>query len=98
MERQNRSLVFTRKEKVMKLVCVKCGKELRCKKNEIIVEELVLSKSCRIWEADLWKCPGCRTEIIAGFGLEPIAEHFQEDYQKILAREKKRVEVYQLES
>lgn len=82
----------------MKMVCAKCKKELRCKKNEIIVEELVLSKSCRIWEADLWECPKCGAEIIAGFGLEPIAEHFQKDYQKILAREKERVKVYQLES
>lgn len=82
----------------MKLVCAKCGKELRCKKNEIIVEELVLSKSCRIWEADLWECPKCGAEIITGFGPAPIAEHFEEDYQKILAREKERVKVYQFES
>jgi len=82
----------------MRMMCVKCGKELKIKKNEIIVEELVDTHSCRIWEADLWECPRCGTEIITGFGLAPIAEHFQDGYQKILAREKERVRVYQLES
>ena len=82
----------------MRMICAKCGKELKCKKNEVIVEELVLSDSSRIWEADLWKCPKCGIEIITGFGLAPIAEHFQKDYQKILTREKERVKIYQIES
>lgn len=84
----------------MKIMCVTCGKELKCKKNEVIVEELAGKRSYRIWEADLWKCPKCGTEIIAGFGLEPIAEHFEKDnrYQRILARLREGAKVYRLES
>jgi hypothetical protein len=31
----------------------------------------------KIWEADLWICHGCDTEIIVGFGANPIVEHFE---------------------
>jgi len=84
----------------VKIMCVKCGKQLKCKKNEVIVEESADNCSYRIWEADLWKCPKCGTEIIAGFGSEPMAEHFEKDYryQQVLAGLKERVKVYQLES
>ena len=80
----------------MKIMCVTCRKQLECRKNEVVVEELGIG-SRRIWEADLWECPKCGTEIIVGFGLEPIMEHFQKDYRKILTKERKRVKVYQLE-
>ena len=82
----------------MRMICVKCGKELKCKKNEVVVEELAGNDSYRIWEADLWECPKCGTEIIAGFGLEPITEHFEKDYRKILAQLREQAKVYQLES
>jgi len=81
----------------MKIMCVKCGKQLKCKKNEVIVEESVDSNSSCIWEADLWECRKCGVEIITGFGLKPIAEHWQENYQEILAKVKKRARVYRLE-
>lgn len=82
----------------MKIMCVKCGRQLKCKKNEVIVEESVGNCSYCIWEADLWECPKCGTEIIAGFGLEPIAVHFQKDYRKILVKLKEGARVYQFES
>jgi len=34
----------------------------------------------KIWYADLWKCPNCKNEIIVGFGWNPVAEHFQNDF------------------
>lgn len=66
-------------------ICVKCEREMRPKKNGIIVEEHSdHDKPYKIWEADLWACLHCGIEIIAGFGQNPAAEHYMEGYNKLL--------------
>jgi len=43
----------------------------------------------KIWEADLWKCPGCGVLVVSGFGQKPFAERFEtEQMQAVLASEK----------
>lgn len=31
---------------------------------------------CQVWDSDLWKCPKCGVEVLAGFGQGPVAEHY----------------------
>jgi hypothetical protein len=58
-----------------------CGRFMRPKKNSVTVEELTEDGApYKLWDADLWECPECGVEIIAGFGQGPIAEHYQPTY------------------
>jgi hypothetical protein len=40
----------------------------------------------KLWSADILRCDGCGKEIVSGFGREPIAEHFDSDFEGTLAR------------
>jgi len=64
----------------MKVVCEKCEIEFRPEKNGVHVHELMCQDTeiYKIWDADLWKCPGCGMLVVAGFGQKPLAEHFEE--------------------
>ena len=67
-----------------KIVCVKCEVEYKPEENGVVVEEMASFGSYKLWQADLVKCPKCGNEIIAGFGNENFAEHYQPDYKEIL--------------
>lgn len=73
-----------------KPVCLNCQRFYRLKKNGVrIVEGAPLYPDAtpgagqdanwrpyKLWMADLWYCPGCGHELVAGFGHNPIAiEH-----------------------
>lgn len=66
-----------------KLVCRKCECEFKPELNGVGVIETMNNSEAepyKIWKADLWKCPGCGIEVVAGFsgqGISPIAQHFQ---------------------
>ncbi len=40
----------------------------------------------KLWRGDLWKCQGCGTQIVVGFGGGAIAEHFQPDFNEEVKR------------
>jgi len=61
---------------------------MRCKKNEVYVIEVATFGPAAIWSADLWACPTCNERMIAGFGLNPIAEHYEENFAAHLANAK----------
>ena len=60
-----------------KTVCVKCEVEIRLETNRVVVAEMFQNNTqvCKLWRADLWKCPICNTEIITGFNSYPFMEH-----------------------
>mgnify|MGYP001579593243 CR=1 FL=1 len=74
------------------MVCVQCGQFMKIKKNGVAFEEGIPSgrngewKPYKLWMADLYKCQGCGAEIIAGLGANPIAEHYQFDYESAKER------------
>ena len=82
-----------------KLVCCNCQTELEIEKNGVSVVEMFSQppQPYRIWSADLWKCPQCQNEIVAGFGMQPLAEHFQEKFNDILERVKSGTVFYDYE-
>lgn len=60
-----------------------CGRFMRPEKNGVTVEELMEDGApYRLWDADLWACPECGARIVSGFGREPLAEHYQPNYQE----------------
>jgi hypothetical protein len=65
-------------------VCAECEIEMRPKTNCVYVIEMATFGPYKVWEADLWRCPNCGHETIAGFALEPLAEHYEDRFQEIL--------------
>ncbi len=58
-----------------------CGRFMRVKKNSVTVEELLEDGGpYKLWDADLYECPECGAEIIAGFAQLPFAEHWHQTY------------------
>lgn len=67
-------------------VCTFCGRQLRPKQNGVYGIEMAEFGPYKIWYADLWECPECTQEILAGFGLKCLAEHYEDDFDKVLKR------------
>ena len=64
-----------------------CGRFMRPKTVGVTVEELLEDGSpYKLWKADLFECDECGVEIIAGFGMSPLAEHWQGNYAEQRAR------------
>jgi hypothetical protein len=64
-----------------------CGRFMRPKQNSVTVEELLEDgRPYKLWDADLYYCEDCDTEVITGFGRTPITEHFQRNYAATRAR------------
>lgn len=72
------------------MVCVQCHSFLKVKKNGVGVEELAPMGDrhsatwhpYKLWVADLYGCERCGIEVVAGFGVEPVAEHYKPDYPR----------------
>ena len=68
-------------------VCVPCQRFFRPSHNGVTWEELRQDGGdrlapYRLWMGDEWACPECGTRIIVGHGAVPIAEHYQEGYER----------------
>lgn len=81
-----------------KMVCTKCQLPLFPKENGVYVAEVFLSppQPCKVWMADLWGCCECGMEVVAGFGNNPIKEHYEEGFEELLGKVKGKV-VYSYE-
>ena len=66
-----------------KMVCVNCQTELQIEKTGVFVIEMFLDPPVpyKIWNADLWQCPGCHTEIVSGFASHQLVEHYEDDFE-----------------
>ena len=50
-------------------------------------------KPYKLWMADLWRCEGCGTEILCGFGRLPISIQHEFDFADKVARSNSVVQV-----
>lgn len=82
-------------------VCPNCGsgedqrgKQMFPKRNGVYVIEMAKFGPYKVWMADLWECPRCAYQVIAGFGLNALAEHYQQPFQEVLERAKASDHVY----
>jgi len=71
-------------------VCPKCHVEFRPECNGMGVLDLADFGPYSLWDSDLWKCPECGNEVIAGFGNGPISCHFHENFTQAMAAYKSR--------
>jgi hypothetical protein len=69
------------------MACAKCAKFFRRIKSGVVVEEGMPTDRdqkewgpYKLWRADLFECPQCKTQVIAGFAQHNFAEHYQDDY------------------
>ena len=64
--------------------CVQCEAGYQRIKEGVYLVEMFNAppQPYKIWHADLWKCPGCSTEITSGYGQNAIMEHFQEGFDE----------------
>jgi hypothetical protein len=67
-----------------KMVCVPCEVELKPQENGVLVIETAAFGPYKVWYADLWRCPKCDHETVAGFGNGPLKEHFEDGFEEWL--------------
>ena len=74
-----------------KIVCYQCHVEYKIEKAGAVVVDMFRQppQPYCIWSCDAWKCPGCGHTVIAGFGGQPMAEHFQARFPAALDEAKK---------
>ena len=62
--------------------CVPCKTYLRPRKNDIYVLQTMddIGTPYKIWNADLWECPTCGTQVILGYGVNHISEHYEPEF------------------
>ena len=86
----------------MKPVCLPCRRFFRMRKAGFcFVEGMPRSGSLRpapglaepdkwqpykVWVGDRWECEGCGAVILTGFGFQPLAELYQDDFARVLER------------
>jgi hypothetical protein len=39
----------------------------------------------KLWNGDKWECEGCGAQIVVGVARQPIAEHYQPEFDKARA-------------
>jgi hypothetical protein len=70
-----------------RVACLTCRRFFAPKRIGVYAEECFEDGGgYKVWAADLLACPGCGTEVLAGFGAGPIAEHYQDGYAATRAR------------
>lgn len=56
-------------------ICVKCHREMFPKENEFLVrDEYKGGFEPTFWYGDLYECPGCKVQIVTGFGKGLLLE------------------------
>lgn len=77
------------------LVCRPCMRFFRVVKVGVYVEEGMRVTGpdgtagwgpYKLWVADLHRCEGCGHELLAGFGMGPVAEHYEPGYAETVER------------
>ena len=80
----------------MKPICVPCQRFFRIKKTGYCfiegmpkegkalpgTQEPEKWQPYKLWGGDLWECQGCGTKIISGIPREPLAEHYEKDFDE----------------
>lgn len=78
-------------------ICVKCQTGFRNIKSGIKVIDIFSCppKPYKIWLADLFECPICKTQIVSGFGQNPISQHYETDFDYWLHEDRSQIYNYE---
>ena len=70
-----------------KPLCIKCQTQFRNIESGITVVTMDGSNQpYELIRADLLECPGCKTQIVAGYAKDTYARHYQDKFQEHLHR------------
>lgn len=83
-----------------KPICVKCHRFFKVKKSGYyFIEGMPKENNApsgleapdrwqpyKLWAGDLMECKGCGTQIIYGFGMAPISEHYKDGFKEAVER------------
>lgn len=63
------------------IVCAKCNRAMRPKKNGVSFVEMAGANPYKLWMADLWACQDCGSEVLyTGPMQKPVAESYQPEF------------------
>ena len=63
------------------IVCAKCNRAMRPKKNGTAFVEMAEDRPYKLWMADLWECQDCGSQILyTDPRQKPVAESYQPDF------------------
>lgn len=65
-------------------VCAACQLEMRPERIGVGLLDMAAFGPYHLWDADLYECPGCGHQIVAGFGDNPISRHFEDDFTRMM--------------
>jgi len=74
----------------MHIVCVSCSRFMLVERNGVVVCQwapLGLENTLvpyQLWKADLYRCPDCGRDTVAGFGQAPIVQHHEGAFMRVL--------------
>ncbi len=82
----------------MKPICVPCQRFYRQKKTGFYFTEGAplgsgvepgvttpeLWRPYKLWSGDLWECKGCGSQILSGFGSQPIRVQHEHDFERMI--------------
>ncbi len=77
----------------LRIICTDCGRDFKNIRSGVLVKELFQKNKevYRVWMADYLACPECGDGVVARFGDNPIAEHWdKEEMAEALLRCKKK--------
>ena len=68
------------------IVCAKCNRAMRPKKNGVSFVEMAQDRPYKLWMADLWECQDCGAQVLyTDSRQKPVGEHFEPEFEKKLA-------------
>lgn len=84
----------------MRPICTRCQRFFKPKQNGCaFIESMPTSSAAepgaatpdlwapyKLWNGDLWECPGCGANIIVGVAQRPVAEHYEERFDDEVER------------
>lgn len=71
------------------VVCARCRTALKVETQGVLVVEMASFGPYKVWNADLYKYPGCGYEVVTGFGAMPIrSDHYTAGFAEWLAKAK----------
>ena len=65
----------------MRPVCIPCRREMKPSHTGAVLQENVDEggRPYKIWSVDIFKCPGCGTEVASGFANNPLWTTYAKD-------------------
>ena len=79
-----------------KPLCVKCQTQFRNIESGVTVVTMDgCNQPYELIRADLLECPGCKTQIVAGYADQVYARHYHNKFQELLYRAQHPVRDYE---